>query len=111
MKSIAVIMTIIGLLVIIVLGVELFYNLYLTKLPVNISPTVTSLAPAIGYLAIKKNNRLLLIASAFEVSLVWLLVLLNVISQRSGLIATLVLVILIAITFFIVYSSLPLLSS
>jgi uncharacterized membrane-anchored protein len=50
----------------------------------------------------------LLVATAVEIALVWLLVLLDVISQRRGLIATLVLSILDGITIFIVYRFFPL---
>lgn len=47
---------------------------------------------------------LLPIASAVEIALVWLLVLLNGISPRHGLIATLILFILVGITLLIIYS-------
>jgi hypothetical protein len=46
---------------------------------------------------IQNFTRLLLIASVVEIALFWLLVLLDIISQRHSLIATLVLVILVGI--------------
>jgi len=67
-----------------------------------------SIAQGFAYAAIIKNTKLMLIASAVEVALVWLLVLLDVISQRRGVIATLVLSVLSGITIFLVYFSLPL---
>lgn len=44
-------------------------------------------------------------SSAVEVALIWLLVLLNAISLHRGLIATLILFILVGITFLIIYSN------
>ena len=52
-----------------------------------------------------KVMTLLPIASAVEVALIWLLVLLNAISLRRGLTATLILFILVGITFLIIYSN------
>jgi hypothetical protein len=45
--------------------------------------------------------RALLSASVVEIALFWLLVYLNILSQRHSMIATLVLVILVGITFFL----------
>lgn len=61
-------------------------------------------------LSTKANHNiiLILIASAVEIALVWLLVLLNVCSRRRGLISTLVLFILVGITIFVVYFCFPL---
>lgn len=53
---------------------------------------------------LEKVMILLPIASAVEVALIWLLVVLNAISLRRGLIATLILFILVGITFLIIYS-------
>lgn len=53
---------------------------------------------------IELNFRLVFIASAVEIALFWLLVLLDVVSRHRGLIATLVLFIFVGIVVFIVDS-------
>ena len=53
---------------------------------------------------IEINLKLVFIASAVEIALFWLLVLLDVVSRHRGLIATLVLFISVGIVVFIVYS-------
>ncbi|MEH1840279.1 MAG: hypothetical protein V7L20_16325 [Nostoc sp.] len=53
---------------------------------------------------IELNFRLVFLASAVEIALFWLLVLLDVVSRHRGLIATLVLFIFVGIVVFIVYS-------
>ncbi|WP_373527552.1 hypothetical protein [Nostoc sp.] len=68
------------------------------------------LGPWLGWLSflgrrMENINIVLPIAGAVEIALIWLLVLLNAISLRRGLIATLILFILVGITFLIIYSS------
>jgi hypothetical protein len=59
------------------------------------------------YVLMLRDTRLLLIANAIEIALVWLLVLLDVLSRRQGLITTLVLVSLVGIAAFMTYSLVP----
>lgn len=59
----------------------------------------------LGSSNVVKVTTLLPIAGAVEIALIWLLVLLNAISLRRGLIATLILFILVGITFLIIYSN------
>lgn len=109
-QGITIVMTAIGAVVIISLEAELLKGLAYKKLPGSGNSFGSTMTLAFSYLALIRNTKLMLIASACEVALVWLLVVLNVISQRRGLIATLVLFILSAITVFIVYYSSPLLN-
>jgi hypothetical protein len=62
----------------------------------------SGLVLAAAHAQVQNNTKLLLIGSAVEIALVWLLVLLEVISLHRGLIATLVLFVLVGIVVFIV---------
>ncbi|MBW4633899.1 MAG: hypothetical protein KME30_18945 [Iphinoe sp. HA4291-MV1] len=108
-RGITVVLTAIGVVVILLQEAELLKDLIAsTQLSFSENPFGFALAQNFTLIAIIKKTILLLIASAVEIALVWLLVLLNIISQRRGLIATLVLFILVGITIFIVYRFLPL---
>lgn len=90
---------IIGLLIIIV-GLRIFL--------LEIQFIQNFMSPVFTLWLISRNRveitTLLPIASAVEIALIWLLVLLNAISPRHGLIATLILFILVGITILIIYS-------
>ncbi|MCC5616164.1 hypothetical protein LC605_14030 [Nostoc sp. CHAB 5836] len=102
-KGLAVVLTVMGGIAII----WLLVNLVQSQLIISSSPG-SSLArrTLFGLQAakIEINLRLVFIASAVEIALFWLLVLLDVVSRHRGLIATLVLFIFVGIVVFIVYS-------
>ncbi|OUL29585.1 hypothetical protein BV372_23025 [Nostoc sp. T09] len=104
-KGLAVVMTVMGGIVIIWLVV----NLVESQLRIS-SPRLEGGSLGIGLnLAfqsqkIQLNLILIFIASAVEIALFWLLVLLDVISRHRALIATLVLFIFVGIVVFLVYS-------
>ncbi len=111
-KGIVVALTAIGAAVVIWQDAQLLqYFVAYTKQAAIKSESSFGLAFVSGLttVALTKDTKLLFIASAVEIALVWLLVQLNVISQRRGLIATLILFILVGITVFIVYREVPIL--
>ncbi|MDZ8035784.1 MULTISPECIES: hypothetical protein [unclassified Nostoc] len=88
-------------LLIAIVGLQIFF-LEIEVIQIWLQP------PWFGFLRtpqLVKVMTLLPIASAVEVALIWLLVLLNAISLHRGLIATLILFILVGITFLIIYSN------
>ncbi|MGV0105875.1 DUF1634 domain-containing protein [Nostoc sp. DSM 114160] len=105
-KGLAVVLTVMGGIVII----WLLVNLIQSQLIISSAREGSSLSLARLYLfglqapKIELNFRLVFIASAVEIALFWLLVLLDVVSRHRGLIATLVLFIFVGIVVFIVYS-------
>ncbi len=107
-KGFAVVLTAIGAILIIWLVVNLVQSQLRT-----LSPRLEGGSLAIGlnlafkYAQIQQNIKLVFIASGVEIALLWLLVLLDVISRRRGLIATLVLFIFVGIVVLIVYSQYP----
>ncbi len=110
-KGITVVLTAMGAVVIIWQEAQLIQDFIAsTRLNAEKASIWNAWAQSWTYASLMKNTQLLLIASAVEIALVWLLVLLDVINRRRGLIATLVLFILVGITILIVYgfSSLPL---
>jgi hypothetical protein len=92
-KGVAVILTVIAAILIILTAVQLVWLIldYLS------SPNTIYIPP--GYVV--HYILVLLIASAVEVALFWLLVFLDIISRRHGIIASLVLVILVGIVILI----------
>lgn len=104
-KGLAVILTVIGGLVIIWLVVNLV-QLQLRMLSPRIEGGSLGIGLTLAFQAqkIQINLILLFIASAVEIALFWLLVVIGVISRHRGLIATLVLLIFVGIAVFIVYS-------
>ena len=105
-KGLAVVLTVMGGIVIIWLLVNLVQSqLIISSSRLEGSSLVTRLF-LFGLQApkIELNLRLVFIASAVEIALFWLLVLLDVVSRHRGLIATLVLFLFVGIVVFIVYS-------
>ncbi len=89
-KGIAILVTVIGAIVLILMAVVLFMDsVYYSPLP-----------PARRYILLFPIMNIL-IASAVEIASLWLLVVINIISRRYGLIATLVIVILVGIAILI----------
>jgi hypothetical protein len=108
-KGITVVLIAIGIVVILLQQAELLKDLIAsTQLSSRENPFGFAVVQNFIFAAIIKKTILLLVATAVEIALVWLLVVLDVISQRRGLIATLVLSILDGITIFIVYRFFPL---
>ncbi len=105
-KGITVVLTAMGAVVIIWQEAQLIQDFIAsTRFDAEKACMWNSWAQSWTYASLIKNIKLLLIASAVEIALVWLLVLLDVINRRRGLIATLVLSILVGITIFIVYAT------
>ncbi len=94
-KGIAILITVIGAIVIILIAMHLVWR----SLDYSFSPKTIYLPPA--YVVLQYYSLVLLIASAVEIALFWLLVVLDIISQRHGIIASLVLVILVGIVILI----------
>lgn len=111
-RRVAIVLTVIEVLVTIGLAAYLVwlcleFFFYTTKpggYPSGISLGLFALDEKLRVAEIQYFTRLLLIASVVEIALFWLLVLLDIISQRHGLIATLVLVILVGIVVLIASS-------
>lgn len=102
-KGIAVVLTAIGAIVIVLQAADLIKSLIsFFQLPPSRSSFGLDAASFLIYVSLAKNANLIIVASVVEIALIWLLVLLDVISRRSGLIATLVLFILVGIAVFIV---------
>lgn len=103
-KGLAVVLTVMGGIVII----WLVANFVQLQLRISSSPLQGGLAR--GFILASQARQteltliLLFIASAVEIALFWLLVVLNVVSRQRGFIATLVLFIFVGIFVFIVYS-------
>lgn len=107
-KGLAVILTAVGTIVIIWQAANLVQQLLSFIAPPNIRQTpFTGLTIGLAYALIIRNTKLLLIAIAVEITLIWLLVVLDVVSRRRGLIATLILFVIVGIVVFIVYSLSP----
>jgi hypothetical protein len=112
-RRIAIVLTVIEVLVTIGLAAYLVW-LRLKFFFYKTEPRGESSGIGLGFIAlgeklmvaeIQNFTRLLLIASVVEIALFWLLVLLDIISQRHGLIATLVLVTLVGIVVLIASSA------
>jgi hypothetical protein len=89
-KGITVVLTAIGIVVILLQQAELLKDLIAsTQLSSRENPFGFAVVQNFIFAAIIKKTILLLVATAVEIALLWLLVVLNVISQRCGLIATL----------------------
>jgi hypothetical protein len=96
---------VIGGIVIIWLVVNLVQSQLIISSPrIEGGPLAIGLSLALQAQKTQLNLILLFIASAVEIALFWLLVLLDVISRHRGLIATLTLFIFVGIVVFIVYS-------
>ncbi|MDZ8224178.1 hypothetical protein [Nostoc sp. ChiVER01] len=101
-KGLAVVLTVMGGIVIICLLVNL------VDITISASGLVgSSFSKNFSFVLLakqaQKNLILVFIASAVEIALFWLLVLLDVVSRHRGLIATLILFIFLGIVVFIVY--------
>lgn len=108
-KGITLVLTAIGIVLILWQQAELLQvAIASTQLSLSKNPFAVGVVLNFNFATLIKNTILLLIATVVEIALIWLLVLLNVISQRRGLIASLVLSILDGITIFIVYRFFPL---
>jgi len=94
-KGVAVILTVIAAILIIFTAVQLVWR----SLDYSSSPNTIYIPPA--YVVLQYFILLLLIGSAVEIALFWLLVFLDIISRRHGIIASLVLVILVGIVILI----------
>ncbi|MEW6491219.1 MAG: hypothetical protein AB1589_01525 [Cyanobacteriota bacterium] len=94
-KGVAVILTVIAAILIILTAVHLVWQ----SLDYSSSPNTIYIPPA-SYV-LQYYILVLLIASAVEIALFWLLVFLDIISRRHGIIASLVLVILVGIVILI----------
>ena len=94
-KGIAILITVIGAIVIILMAMHLVWR----SLHYSFSPRTIYLPPA--YVVLQYYILVLLIASAVEIALFWLLVVLDTISRHHGIIASLVLVILVGIVILI----------
>ncbi|BBD65648.1 hypothetical protein NIES4072_06760 [Nostoc commune NIES-4072] len=102
-KGLAVVLTVMGGIVII------WFLVNLVDLTISASNLEgSSFSRGFSFVILAKRTQrnliLVLIASAVEIALFWLLVLLDVVSRHRGLIATLILFIFVGIVVFIVYS-------
>ncbi len=94
-KGVAVILTVIAAIFIILTAVHLVWR----SLDYSFSPKTIYIPTA--YVVLQYYILVLLIASAVEIALFWLLVVLDIISRHHGIIASLVLVILVGIVILI----------
>ena len=97
-KGLAIILTVMGGIVIIWLVVNLVWSqLRISSLPFEGNALAKGFVFASQAQETLKNLILVFIASAVEIALFWLLVILDVVSRHRGLIATLVLFIFVGI--------------